>query len=765
MQTPTATPRQRLASLNDTPQRTALSMSRTPATTTAATSSTASKPQALSFANGFIPEDYMGYLGGGPFNRFALALKSSLDNEIDWACARLASATQQAPEGWSIMQHAPFLLEAIVGALERARKDLSGRQRVSDIRKALMGDSGSAMRVIRAQERGELLATILFNIAQVGENAHEMAQDPRVFLEITQWLQHDGVVRMRAELLDVLDVLVPLAPVPPLEARIREWPRMSSPAAVDLLALVEAQLWAELVRLACCSSERTLVLGALRVMVQLIAWHPQLARDVLQLPVPRRIGSREIVGCLVNSRLAELVLSSDIEMVSAALELLLNTVRVEAMAKALDHERGRGATPVSSGAQTPVFGILRTQSREIAEEESAPSMLPTGLVSLVALVLQQWMAAVCPPPAVPPPVAASGAAGSRQAVAQQQQPQQNQGTNRPPTEPELREACTWVLLNYEFAQQQQEGRPLYVSINDLFSRYTIAKQGQTAPRIGRALTLNEIVRVVAAVFPRTNIQTVPTNTKLPGQPSETMIALHLKQKTQHIVPIPELPAAPASTEEAAASKGTPAAAAATVATAATSETTSANVCMWIGCQENFTSEEQAIQHLQTHTADADACRWRSCNRVPLGTSNSADIVLWLKRHVLIHGPFYTQETEADTESKKPADTETASAATENNNTEDNAKRKVLDLILPSSADQQQQQQLVLRLVLQGVGVVEQLQKWADRRSGAQGEHDCARVWRCSDEVVERIMYIAAQTSTPVAVYAARLLAALSKPNL
>ncbi|KAJ1865007.1 hypothetical protein LPJ78_002972 [Coemansia sp. RSA 989] len=487
-----------------------------------------------------------------------------------------------------------------------------------------------------------------------------MAQDPRVILEITQWLRYDGQVRMRAELLDVLDVLVPLAPVPPLEVRIKDWPQMHR----DLLVLVEAQLWAELVKLVSSSSERTLVLGALRVLVQLISWHPQLARDILQLPVPRQ--TNEIVGSMLNSRLAELVLSSDIDIVSAALELLLNMVRIEALAKALDHERGQIATTSEdSGVQTPVFGMLRAPSQEIVEE-SAPSMLPSGLVSLVALVLQQWMAAILP-------------------------------------------------------QQQQQQRPLYVSINELFSRYTIAKQGQTAPRIGRALTLNEIVRVVAAVFPRTNIQ----------KAASSVIALHLRQKTPHIVPIPELPA---STETKAT-------------TAAAAGGDSASQCRWTGCQELFTSEEQAIEHLQAHIADADACRWSNCSRV----SGTADIVPWLNRHILIHGPFYTQEAT----SKPPA------AAHTTDKDEEDDKSKVLDLILPISSDKQQS---VLRLVLQGVGVVEQLQKWADRRSGSQGEYDRARVWRCSDEVIDRIMFIAAQHTTPVAVYAARLLAAISKPS-
>ncbi|KAJ1783439.1 hypothetical protein LPJ62_005038, partial [Coemansia sp. RSA 2167] len=94
---------------------------------------------------------------------------------------------------------------------------------------------------------------------------------------------------------------------------------------------------------------------------------------------------------------------------------------------------------------------------------------------------------------------------------------------------------------------------------------------------------------------------------------------------------------------------------------------------------------------------------------------------------------------------------------------DTEKLSVLDLISPPFADSEQQQQ-VLRLVLQGVGVVEQLQRWADRRVGMRGERDRVRVWRCGDDVLERVAFIAAQ-NTPVAAYAARLLAAISKQNV
>ncbi|KAJ2369562.1 hypothetical protein H4S01_000929 [Coemansia sp. RSA 2610] len=701
--------------------------------------------------HGFIPEEYMPYLGGGPFNRFALALKSSLDNEVDWACARLAMATQQAPEAWNLSHHAPFLIEAVVAALARARSDLNARGRVRNVRRAVVGDSGAAMRGRRALQRAELLATALFNAAQVGENAAAMAQDPRVAIEITRWLQRADAARVCAELLDVLDVMVPQMAAPPLDAPVvRMWP--GSGSDMDPLAQVETRLWAELVRLLSCSDERALVVGAARVMVQSVAWHPQLAREILELPSPRGCAvAAARVGELVSARAAELILSTDLELVAAALELLQNTVRLEAMARALDEElnvfaqnsgsrkRARGDAPSGgdSGAQTPVFGP-RLQARA-AEPESAPTMLPDGLVALVALVLQQWMAAVCPPPAVPPPLAASGAAASARQAAEPQGPAQ--GASRPPTEPELREACTWVLLNYEFvAGSAQQPRPLLVSVNDLFSRYTIAKQGQTAPRIGRALTLGEVVRVVAAVFPQTRIQTVNMAQRPGGGSGETTVALHLRQKTQHIVPIPELP----SVADAPTNATAPAAA------------RTPNACGWTGCAHVFAGEEQALEHMHGHLRGADACRWRSCNRIPRAGAEPGEVGAWLRRHVLTHGPFVDGEARPEPSERKPEPVEASAALA------------ALDVISRPFADCRADaggQQQVLRLVLLGVGVVEQLQRWADRRAGARGEQDRRRVWRCGDDVLERMAFVAAQHTTPVAVYAARLLAMISKQNV
>ncbi|KAJ2143121.1 hypothetical protein IW142_003904 [Coemansia sp. RSA 564] len=713
MQAQSMVPRQRLASLNDPVSRVTpgtLASTAKEQTKDAEPAKDTPKEPGKRTTQPYIPEDYAGYLGGGPFNRFALALKSGLANEIDWACARLAAATQRAPEEWGVAQYAPFLVEAVVSALSTSRREL---QQVGRATTSVVADSGPAMHVKRAHERAELLATILYNVSQVGENAVQLAQDARVVIEATKWL-HVSLVsasRVRCEVLDVLDVVVPHLPMQ-TDVSVGAWNDS-----------VETRLWAELVRLMCTSDERSEVVGAVRVLVQAISWHPHVARSIFELQAPRGVPLRAPTGRVISSRAAELVLSADADVVSAALELLLNVVRVEAMARALDAEREStrrvGNSPAESGTRTPVFGLRAPTRAE--ETESSQSMLPDGLVSLVALVLQQWMASVCPPPSVPPPLTASTAEGAKAAQ-----------TTRPPTEPELREACTWVLLNYEFiAPAQGQQRPIYVSINDMFSRYTVAKQGQTAPRVGRSLTMSEIVRVVAAVFPRASVQNVNVPQRAPGQATETTVALHLRQKTPHIVPIPELPPAPSDT----AAKDT-------------------SVCGWTGCTHVFGGEEEAVRHLHEHVKGADACRWRSCNRIPRENAELGEIEPWLTRHILTHGPFVKQAAEAKSD-LKPELVQLSRGDTE--------KLSVLDLISPPFADSEQQQQ-VLRLVLQGVGVVEQLQRWADRRVGMRGERDRVRVWRCGDDVLERVAFIAAQ-NTPVAAYAARLLAAISKQNV
>ncbi|KAJ2770068.1 hypothetical protein IWQ57_002827 [Coemansia nantahalensis] len=812
----------------------------------------------------FIAEDYVSYLGGGPFNRFALALKSNLDNEVDWGCARLAAATHEAPDWWSLQQHSPFLIEAIVGVLERCRRELGAKrarrrgEAAKAVKEMVLGDSGSGMVTERAHERAALMATVLFNIAQVGDNATVIAQDPRVAIEITQWLHtfhtdDAGLCAIKTELLDVLDVLVPLTPAPRLDTQLERWPEFGSrdAAVTDPLALVESCLWAELLRILCTSRERKVVIGAMRVMVQSIAWHPQLAREILDLAVPTwalmhqggDVG--QYAGELVSSRLAELVLSPDAEVVAASFELLLNTIRLEAMARTLDEEldahalkmqangkaasvsgggggcvrrprRARGDGPATpsggeSGSQTPLFGFRppsRTVNLSVAAAAfcseavaSAPSMLPDGLVSLVALVLQQWMSAACPPPQVLPPLTAASLASTRSAMAAsarggtgvpqpQQQPQQQpqsqpqqQAANRPPTEPELREACTWVLLNYELNdpddQQIIRHSSVYVVLTELYARYMIAKQGQVVPRIGRPLSMNEMMRVVSAVFPKAPLQTVnvTNSSTLPGQPAQqqtrTTVAYNLRQKTMHIVPIPAVavegapprPPQQQSQSPATAAATTPAAAADTKPAA---KTRVRNACNWAECSVAFESEEQALAHLAEHAADADACRWHNCNRIPAGPPvDGAQMRQWVARHVLIHGPFVAPaDASKDGQSADPEGPQQAAAAA----AACDAESQLLSAISPAlgggrspESDQQRQHQ-ILQLVMQGVGVVEQLQRWADRRSGPRGEQDRIRVWRCGSDVLERMAFVAAQP-TSIAGYAARLLAIISKANV
>ncbi|KAJ2597450.1 hypothetical protein EV177_007732 [Coemansia sp. RSA 1804] len=862
-----------------------------------------SKPNQGKRQASFINEEYMTYLLGGPFNRFALALKSTLDNEIDWACARLVPATSYAPDSWSLAHHAPFLVEAILGVLEKSRKVLANATFRPNkaaktagivregVRRVALADTGLEMLKERSVERAESLSTALFNIAQIGENAAVMAQDPRITIEATQWLRsfHDdawGFVRIKADLLDLVDILLPLTPQPPFDSAPlrRRWPVFGSQesSALDPLALVETCLWAELVRVLHESQERKLVLGALRVLVQSVSWHPQLAREILDLPAPRwaygLLPHDECVGELINARLAELLLAPDPELVSGCFELLLNTVRLETMAKSLDEElesfaqraaeaaaaRG-GSSSVAkiigekqrrkrlrsgynspdptaatlsgadSGSQTPVFGFHPTvrssgvyaASGESQQQASEPSMLPDGLAALVALVMQQWMSAACPPPPPYQPIApTNGAVRAQDSKAGEpatngapkqyhRNDQHEQNANKQPTEPELREACTWVLLNYEFVtpaanqqqqQQQQQQVPSYVTLTDLFGRYMIAKHGQTVPRIGRALTLGEMVRVVAAVFPKASIQSVSNSQQRQQQqqqqqqqqvPSEHLIALHLRSKTQHIIPIPAVPIDHQQKQQASGTQD-PSSSSASAAAAGADNT---NVCSWHGCSERLTSETQALEHVAHHISGADACRWRNCNRIPAAPSggdgasagNSVETMRrWLQRHVLIHGPFYkTSEKEKEGEIKsKDGQSPDKSDNNNNNNSNNNAsaadtvsdpdmvrlanqirneKTSALSRISPlfsggtvPQSDQKAQQQ-VMRLVLQGVGMVEQLQKWADRRTGSRGIQDRIRIWRCADEVLERVAYVAAQ-NTIVAPYASRLLAVVSQPS-
>ncbi|KAJ1899189.1 hypothetical protein LPJ66_002270 [Kickxella alabastrina] len=688
--------------------------------------------------DGYIMEEHLSYLSGGPFNRFALALKSNLDNEIDWACARLVAATNLLNDNWSILQHAPSLLEAILRVLERSRKELQQGTLSSDtggrvgrsvraavlaggsVKQVALGDSGLEMVVQRAGERGGLLSTALFNLSQVGDGAQLMAQDPRITIEATQWLrtfpQDDLLlVSIKAEFLDLLDTIIPLAPQPPFDTMpVLKWPIFGSREAssLDPLTLVETCLWEELVRIIHVSQERKLVLGALRLMVQSISWHPQLAREILSLPIPKWAAAMTAadntarispIGQMVNCRLAELILAPDVEIVGACFEVLLNTVRLEAMAKALDEEleafaaksgrpaeaaaavrrrrrvgaigaAGLGEAEASggeSGVQTPIFGF-RPIPRSVnmatsaavgaAAEESEPSMLPSGLSALVALVMQQWVAAAYPPTDITGshPETHPGAhqpAQSQQTHQQQnqhQQQQQQQGmtaeqiraaANRPPTEPELREACTWVLLNYEFVTPENPQQAAHqVSVSELFGRYKVAKQSQTVPHIGRALNINEMMRVVAAVFPKTTLvesiinqqQQQQQRNGLPGggssSPMVVYMALHLKARSPHIMPIP---AVAVDNSNSGVTPRQPPAPVSVV---------DPNACLWDGCSEVFVSEQQAREHLAKHVVEADACRWRGCNRIPMAMADSGvdgeQLRRWISRHVLIHGPFY-----------------------------------------------------------------------------------------------------------------------------
>ncbi|KAJ2500235.1 hypothetical protein IWW47_003254 [Coemansia sp. RSA 2052] len=800
----------------------------------------------------YILEEFMSYLGGGPCNRFALALKSNLDNEIDWACARLVAATHQSPESWSLKIHAPFLVEAILSVLERSRKELahsnsSGSYKGGvggNVKQRLLSDSGREAMAKRARQRAGILATVLFNLAQIGDNSVTMSQDLRVTIECTQWLRgfHGdvGFAGVLAEFLDVLDILLPLAPAPAFDgAPVRKWPGfgMRKSSDLDALTLVETCLWEQLVRVVSESAERKLVIGAVRVLVQAVSWHPQLAREILELPVPSwsvdgaGFGS---VGELLNQRLAELILAPDAELVGACFELLLNMVRLEAMSQALDEEleafalkaaaaaassssasatngatagknlgvkrrrRARGGHDTGSGGgdsgtQTPVFGfrpLSRTTSANIASTSgsgSEPTMLPDGLAGLVALVLQQWTSAATPllqhASSQPLDNPAKGMGKPSGDGTRHGSDNASQANNRPPTEPELREACTWVLLNYEFVPPPpppigDSKPPTYVTIADIFNRYNVAKHGQVVPRIGRALNLNEIVRVVAAVFPKAILQTMTLPqqqqqqqsnlaSKQQQQPAtvETLVALYLRSKAQNIIPIPAV-----TIDSAQAPVSQPVVPA------------GPNRCQWLGCGMEFGSEAEALAHIGTHISGADACRWRTCNRIlstqDVGSLSSpsssaaaaAECERWLARHILTHGPFYEEEEDKKKDEEKEGETEKEEKAVAATGTDLFAlaksmrDEKLRQLLAVSplfsdghvAASDQLGYEVVLRLTLQGIGLIEQLQTWADRRDGLRGLQDKARVWRNADEVVERLAFVAAQP-LPIANFALRLI--------
>ncbi|KAJ2719310.1 hypothetical protein GGI07_005285 [Coemansia sp. Benny D115] len=799
----------------------------------------------------YITEEYLSYLDGGPFNRFALALKSGLDNEIDWACARLVAATHLVSDAWSIHRQAPSLVEAILGVLERSRRELqlqapgAGSRRAlaayinNGMQKTLLSDMGPEAVVQRAQERTALLTTALFNLAQINDGAVVMAQDPRVTIEATQWLRLQGVggsigvlAGVSAELLDILDIIIPLAPQPPLATPIKlssSWPQFGSKQAanIDALALVQTCLWEELLRILCLSQEHKLVLGSVRVMVQAVACHPQLAREIIALPCPSWLQTadagaqgRQRVGEVVNARLAELLLTPDAETVLACLELLLNTVRLEALARALDEERmtataaaaaaaataaaaastkqettangagdmdvsdssvaqrrrpqrqsrqrGADSADVSSGGESGVQRVLgpkksRQQLHSLSgphpSQAQPPTMLPSGLAALVALITAQWVTVIAGPPtdhsqhssqimAAAGDSARSGVSGTASSSAQSAA-NAAAANSRPPTEPELREACTWVLLNYEFVpppqvpQGQQPQQPtLAVALPDIFSRYMIAKQNQTVPRIGRALNLAEMVRVVAAVFPKSKTH------------MENQMALHLRPRAAHIVPIPAVSSDAPAQPQQPADGSVP--------------------CKWIGCNSRYADEAQAKEHLATHIADADACRWANCNRLPM--SAGVSVAQWLPRHILTHGPFYrppgtAAQTQQQQQQQGSQQTNAASAAAAVDIHElakniRNEKLTILDTITPSlsSVTSQRIQVRVFELVLLGIEVLEQLQKWGDRRQGTRGEEERRRIWSSGDDVVERVAFVAAQ-NTKLAPYASRLLAVISHANI
>ncbi|KAJ1838793.1 hypothetical protein LPJ57_011025, partial [Coemansia sp. RSA 486] len=187
-----------------------------------------------------------------------------------------------------------------------------------------------------------------------------------------------------------------------------------------------------------------------------------------------------------------------------------------------------------------------------------------------------------------------------------------------------------------------------------------------------------------------------------------------------------------------------------------------NVCRWTGCTEPFTSEEQAAAHVIAHAKDADACRWRGCNRVPGPAAGSCALDKWISHHVLVHGPFYTATEAKQQQQQQPAVAGSRPdlfAVAQQVREEKSQQLASISPALVNSGDAA----TVDQLTRQGIQVLEQLQKWADRRAGVQGEADRARVWRSGADVLDRVAFVAAQNTT-AAQFASRLLAVISKPN-
>ncbi|KAJ2883203.1 hypothetical protein IWW38_005574 [Coemansia aciculifera] len=175
-----------------------------------------------------------------------------------------------------------------------------------------------------------------------------------------------------------------------------------------------------------------------------------------------------------------------------------------------------------------------------------------------------------------------------------------------------------------------------------------------------------------------------------------------------------------------------------------------------------------MAHIGSHIIGADACRWRTCNRIPVNNDISdAERERWIARHVLSHGPFYeAPEIAADTKegekrSKDGGDAAAADLFALAKSIRDEKSQQLLAVSPLFSngyvpATDQLAHEMVLRLTMQGIGLIDQLQTWADRKEGLRGLQDKARVWRSADEVVERLAFVAVQ-ALPTANYALRLI--------
>ncbi|KAJ1916301.1 Transcription elongation factor spt6 [Mycoemilia scoparia] len=461
---------------------------------------------------------------------------------------------------------------------------------------------------------------------------------------------------------------------------------------------IGVRLWKALANLFLYSNDRGVQVGAMYSIALIIFTNPQLTKHLLPLPLDNNKnhsnGSEtsfpsRTFGAAIAQKCSQYVMVNDLELSYYSLDLLGEIVRLDMELRtqglkksAIKHKprkrrlHSSNDRPVIEHTWNVAPGSDHEKSSSRSDNDSSlklkeiPSILPNGLTSLMVSLGIQWeqllpeqviasaKSRYVPPPAAPlasskqqqqqqtgggPPK--PGTSGPGGAAATSNGPGKPDAQNRP-TEAELREACTWVLMNYEATNV-----PTDVAVmTDMFQRYTVAKRAQTVPHIGRALFMHEMFQVVKAVFPKATCQ----NVSAPNQPGATTILVRgIKQKNPKILPIVAIPVEQGQTTTAGSQSVNKSQQAGDGATGPQKP----NHCQWLGCDYKFTSETDAKSHLTTVHIPKDrleggwTCLWGGCKRFAkkqavAGTDSTADNLdtepsrLETYRHCLTHGPFY-----------------------------------------------------------------------------------------------------------------------------